>query len=216
MGNVKNNIFSKLQAIIPIVALVSIASIAGYQYFMKNKVEAEDGCEPIFGKIGGDFNLIDQDKKPVTLKTYIGKPALVYFGYTYCPDVCPTSLSFMASSIEELAKTNPSLAQDIQPIMITIDPKRDTPEKLKLYTSSSPFPKNLVGLSGNDDETKKVASEYKVKYQKIIPQNGPVSEYTMDHTSAIYLLDRQGKVKTFFTDQSDYHKVARCIAKSVK
>ncbi|WP_184721974.1 SCO family protein [Caulobacter sp.] len=134
-------------------------------------------------KIGGPFNLIDQDGKPVTEKSLLGKPTAVFFGFTYCPEVCPTTLADLTASLQALGRD----ADKLNVVLISVDPERDTPQQLKLYLSN--FDPHIRGFTGTPDEIAKTAKAYRVYYQKA-PQDG--GEYTIDHSSAIYLFDRQG------------------------
>jgi protein SCO1/2 len=136
--------------------------------------------------IGGPFALVDGDGKVVTDRDFRGRYMLVYFGYTFCPDVCPTTLNEVAEAIEKLGPK----ATRVQPIFITIDPKRDKPEVVKRYVSS--FGPSVVGLTGTQDEIAKVAKEYRVYYAE--HRTGPgTDDYTMDHSSILYLIGPNGR-----------------------
>jgi len=134
--------------------------------------------------IGGPFRLVDQDQMVRTEKDFAGKYMLVFFGYTYCPDVCPTTLAVMADA---LGKIGP-MADKVRPIFITVDPKRDTPEKIKSYLSS--FGPRFIGLTGNTGDIAAVAKEYRVYYREHPAENG--AEYTVDHSGVVYLMDPNG------------------------
>jgi len=136
--------------------------------------------------IGGPFSLESGAGKIVTASDFRGKYMLVYFGYTFCPDICPTALSAMTAALQTLGPTREELA----PIFITVDPKRDTPQVIRRYTTAlSP---NLIGLTGTPDEIAKVASEYRVYYAKHATGPGR-DDYSMDHSSIIYLMGPDGK-----------------------
>jgi protein SCO1/2 len=140
--------------------------------------------------LGGPFRLVDQDGKAVTDATYAGKFMLIYFGFTFCPDVCPTELQAMATAIDDLGGPG----EMVQPILISVDPERDTPAQLKEYVAS--FHPRLVGLSGSGTEIAAVAKAYRVYYAK-----GPVDadgNYVMDHTSFVYLMGPDGKLRSVF------------------
>ena len=136
-----------------------------------------------------DFALNDQDGKPRTLADFKGKAVVVFFGYTHCPDVCPTTLSDMAAAMKALGPD----ADRVQVIFITLDPERDKPELLKSYVPS--FDPRFIGLSGNPEATATVAKEFKVFYQKVPGKSA--DSYTMDHTAASYVFDPQGRVRLF-------------------
>lgn len=136
-----------------------------------------------------DFQLTDQNGQARTLGDYRGKVLVVFFGYTQCPDVCPTTLA-------ELAQVKRALGPDgdrVQGIFITIDPERDTPDLLKAYLAN--FDASFVALRGTAEQTQAVAKEFKVFYAKVPGKTE--GSYTMDHTAASYLFDAQGRVRVF-------------------
>jgi protein SCO1/2 len=137
---------------------------------------------------GGPFQLVDQTGRAVDQSVLNGKWSAVYFGYTYCPDVCPTTLTTLGGAIDRMG----AKANDFQIVFITVDPHRDTPSQLKNYLSSSEFPRGVVGLTGTDAQVAKVAQAYKVYYQKA----GGGDAYSVDHSSAIYLMDPKGRFDT--------------------
>ena len=134
--------------------------------------------------IGGPFQLTDQNGKTVTDRDLKGKPTLIFFGYTHCPDVCPTSLFEISEVMRALGKD----ADRVNAVFMSVDPERDTPAIMKDYLSS--FDPHLEGLSGDPAEVEKVIKSYRV-YAKKIP--GKDGDYTMDHTALIYLMDREGR-----------------------
>ena len=136
-----------------------------------------------------DFALTDHNGKARTLADFKGKVVVVFFGFTHCPDVCPTTLAEMASAMKQLGPQ----ADDVQVLMITVDPERDTQELLAQYVPA--FDKRFLGLRGTPEQTAQVAKEFKVFYAKV-PGKEPGS-YTMDHTAASYVFDRNGKVRLF-------------------
>jgi protein SCO1/2 len=134
--------------------------------------------------IGGTFRLTDQNGRTVTDADLKGKPFLVFFGFTHCPDVCPTALFEMSEAFRRLGPD----AEKINAIFISVDPARDTPEKLKDYLQS--FHPRISALTGTQAEIDAVAKAYKA-YAKKVPLDG--GEYTMDHTAIVYLMDREGR-----------------------
>lgn len=134
--------------------------------------------------VGGPFQLTDHDGKPVSDETLKGKPFLVFFGFTHCPDICPTTL-FEVSEI--LTRLGPD-AGKMNALFVTVDPERDTVEKLKDYLGS--FHPQLRGVTGSPEALDKMLKGYRVYYKKI-PTTG--SDYTMDHTALVYLMDKQGR-----------------------
>ncbi len=135
--------------------------------------------------IGGPFQLIDQESRPADQRLLQGKWTAVFFGYTYCPDVCPTTLQTLGAATELMG----AKAKAFQVVFVTVDPARDTPAQLKDYLSSASFPHGIVGLTGTPAQIAQVTSAYKVYFQK----SGAGPNYGVDHSSAIYLMNPQGK-----------------------
>lgn len=135
--------------------------------------------------VGGPFRLVDQDARPVDETLLRGRWSAIFFGYTYCPDVCPATLTALKVVKDRLGPK----AKDLQAVFVTIDPARDTPAQLKSYLSSPAFPQPIVGLTGTDAQIAAVAKAYKVYYAK----SGSGPDYLMDHASAIYLMDPMGR-----------------------
>ena len=154
----------------------------------------EAAMKPPTGSIGGPFTLTDQDGKTVRDTDFHGKYLLVYFGYTYCPDLCPTGLESIARTLDELGAD----AKKVQPVFITVDPARDTPAKLKEYVAS--FHPDIIALTGTPEQIAAVARAYQVYYAKgeIVDEG----EYIMDHSTLIYLMDPYGKFITTFPDDT--------------
>lgn len=140
--------------------------------------------------IGGPFTLTDHTGRQVTERDYLGNFALVFFGYTFCPDVCPTELGDIALALDELGDRSAA----VTPLMITIDPERDTPAILAEYVTL--FHERLIGLTGSVEQIKQVADAYRIFYRRFEDPN--YTFYLMDHTSFIYLLDPDGKVVSLF------------------
>lgn len=134
--------------------------------------------------VGGAFELVNQDGKTVTDADFRGKPLLVFFGFTHCPDICPTTLFEVSEVFNRLGKD----AEKVNAIFVTVDPERDTPEKLKLYLSS--FHPQISALSGSEAQIEAIKKVYYV-YAKRVPLEG--GSYTMDHTSVVYLMGKDGK-----------------------
>ena len=135
------------------------------------------------------FALTDHTGKPRTLADFKGKAVVVFFGYTQCPDVCPTTMAEMASVMQKLGP----LADQVQVLFITLDPERDTQELLANYVPA--FDKRFLGLRGTPEQTAKTAKEFKVFYSKV-PGTDPGS-YTIDHTAGSYVFDRDGRLRLF-------------------
>ena len=139
--------------------------------------------------LGGDFALTDHTGKPRTLADFRGKAVAIFFGYTQCPDVCPTTLATLAEAMKQLGPD----ADRVQVLFVTVDPERDTQELLAHYVPA--FDKRFVGLYGDAAATERVAKEFKVLYQKQ-PGTTPGS-YTVDHSAGVYIFDPQGRLRLY-------------------
>ena len=153
--------------------------------------------------VGGPFALVDHHGKRRTDADFRGQLMLVYFGYTFCPDVCPTDLVQIGLAMEKLG----AVSKEVQPIFVTLDPARDTPVHLAAYIPN--FHPRMLGLTGTAVEVRKAADAYKVYYQKVAAQGGP--GYTVDHTAFIYLMDRKGKYLGFFPPGTDATRMAELV-----
>ncbi len=142
------------------------------------------------GPIGGPFKLTDQTGALRTAADFRGKLVLLYFGYTYCPDICPTDIMAMSQAVDLLGEAG----EAVQPVFISLDPERDTVAHLAEYVTA--FHRRLVALTGSADAIRKVAHAYKVYYAKV--EGGPGEDYAIDHTGFIYLVGRDGQYLGFF------------------
>lgn len=173
-----------------LITLAVVASLLGCDQLGSPSAQVQfKGVDITGAEYARTLSLPDQYGKPRTLDDFKGKVTVVFFGYTQCPDVCPTTMA-------ELAQVKKALGKDgerVQGVFITVDPERDTPEALKAYMAS--FDPSFVALRGTPDETKATAKEFKVFYAKV---PGKVEgSYTMDHTAGSYVLDSKGKVRLF-------------------
>jgi protein SCO1 len=159
-------------------------------------------------EIGGPFTLVNDSGETVTNQEFRGKYMLVYFGYTYCPDVCPTTLNSIAQAMDRLG----TKANQLQPIFITVDPQRDTPRVMKQYVSA--FSPSIIGLTGTPAQIAAVAKEYRVYYEKHVTGPGP-NDYSMDHSSIIYLMGPDGKFIAPIAAGDSGPEMAKDIAKLV-
>lgn len=139
--------------------------------------------------VGTPFALPDASGRLRSLEEFRGKLILLYFGYTGCPDVCPTDLAFITAALRSLG----AQADAVQPLFVTLDPARDTPEILREYAAA--FDARVVALRGGEDETRRIARAWKVYYEKV-PQPG--SAYFIDHTAFTFVLDRRGRYTALF------------------
>ena len=154
--------------------------------------------------IGGPFQLVDQNGKTVTDADLKGKWSLVYFGYTHCPDACPTALNDIAVALDELG---PKRAE-VRPVFITVDPERDTPAVLKSYVTAFDAP--ILALTGTPQEIAQAAKGYRVYYAKHPEEGG---DYSMDHSSVIYVMDPRGRFTASFTQESSPEAIAERLKK---
>lgn len=159
-------------------------------------------------KVGGPFELVDQNGAPTTEKALKGKWSAVFFGFTYCPDVCPGTLQGLAAATDQLGPK----AKDLQIVFISIDPARDTVKQMKAYLSAPYVPKATLGLTGTQAQVDAAAKAYRVYYAKV----GDGQGYTMDHSTAIYLMDPKGRFKTVIPYNLPPDEIARRIKDAVR
>jgi len=176
-----------------VAALLAAFIILGSAAFLA--VELHDNGKGAAGSvlrsaIGGPFTLVDQNGKTVTNTALEGKWLLVYFGYTHCPDACPTTLNNIALALQDLGKKS----DEVRPVFITIDPERDTPQVMKDYVTAFDAP--ILALTGTAAEVAQAAKNYRVYYAKH-PEAG--GDYSMDHTSLIYVMDPKGRFTASLT-----------------
>ena len=193
---------SRRNALLLAAALAVIAVLAGQQYL--GRPDRTEG-RSLLPAIGGPFTLVDQTGKTVNNEDLQGRLLLVYFGYTFCPDVCPTSLTAMAEALDILGAG----ADDVTPVFITVDPQRDTPEQLAMYAQH--FHPRLVALTGSPEQIAKVAKAYRVYYAKAGEDGVDADDYLMDHTSITYLMDRDGTFRLHFSNGTDAETMAKRI-----
>jgi len=155
------------------------------------------------GSIGGPFTLTDQRGQPSGTSQWHGKIVLLYFGYTSCPDACPTDLAAIGAAIDALGP----LGSQVQPVFVTLDPLRDKPDMIGRYAES--FHRRFVALSGSEAQTRQVATAYKVYFEKV-SKNGTV-DYSIDHTSFTYVLDAKGNYAGFFPPGTSSSRIAERV-----
>ena len=156
--------------------------------------------------VGGPFSLVDHTGRRVTDQDFRGRYMLVFFGFTNCPDICPTGLQVATAALESIG----TKADRVTPVFVTVDPKRDTPEKLADYVGS--FHPRLVGLTGTEDEIQAAAKAYRVYFKKVADGAGP-DDYTMDHTSIMYLMGPDGSFISHFTHATPVDTLASRLSK---
>jgi protein SCO1 len=184
-----------------VLAAFAFLALLGLGVFVTFTADLRSGASEQTG-FGGPFALTATDGHVVTDRTVRGAYVLVYFGYTHCPDICPTTLTTLGQVLEKLGQS----AGKIRPVFISIDPERDTPSAVGRYLES--FDQRIVGLTGSPAEIAAVAKQYRVFYRKLPIENS--GDYAMEHSSYIYLMDQDGRYLTLFSsDQSSDQIVAR-------
>lgn len=188
------------RAILIFAALVMVlaAGIGGYAW-MGQRLAGQAGSGEAL--VGGPFTMTDQNGKRVTEKDFLGKHMLVFFGYTYCPDICPTELQVMMAALDQLGPE----AEKVHPVFVSIDPARDSPEVMKAYVEN--FGPSLTGLTGTPEEVAAMAKAYRAYYAKSGDTSSP-DAYLMDHSSIIYLMGPDGKFRKHFAYTTDAQRLA--------
>ena len=161
--------------------------------------------------IGGPFTLTDHQGVRRSESDFQGRYMLIFFGYTYCPDICPTTLTTVTQGLDILAESDGAKAAAVTPVFVSVDPNRDTPEALASYVSH--FHPAMVGLTGSEEEVAGAAKAYRIFYQKVDQEDA--SEYLMDHSSIVYLMAPDGSYLTHFTHASTPDEIAAGLAKAV-
>ena len=190
-----------------VVVLLAIGLLAARHYLGAADTGSPGASDERTAGIGGPFTLTDQHGRTVTDRDFLGHWLLVYFGYTYCPDICPTSLARNGEAIELLGEKGGK----VLPVLITIDPERDTPQKLKDYVQS--FHPRTVGLTGTPEQIAAVARAYRVYYAQAHPSQGEGNNYLMDHSSLTYLIGPDGRLVEFFSQNVSPQQVADFLSK---
>ena len=175
-----------MRGLIAVVALVLIL-VAGVAIFLIPRHGPTSGPTRTTGEalIGGPFRLTDQNGRRVDQRILNGKWSVVFFGYTYCPDVCPTTLQTLAQGLDQLGPN----ARNVQVVFVSVDPQRDTPAQLRTYLSGPAMPPHAIGLTGTPAEVATAARAYRVYYARA----GQGEGYTVNHSTAAYLMNPQGR-----------------------
>ncbi|WP_414525011.1 SCO family protein [Pseudochelatococcus sp. G4_1912] len=166
----------------------------------------ETANTPAPSAIGGPFTLTSSNGNTVTEKDFLGKPTLIFFGFTRCPDICPTTLF----EVSEMLKAAGSDAERVNILFVSVDPDRDTPASLKEYLES--FDTRILGLSGTQEQIDEISKLYRV-YARKIPTGDAPDDYTMDHTAIVYLMDKQGRFVNAFNLQRPPEESANDLKK---
>lgn len=199
-GYNKNSIRMAITVVLLLIA-IGVWSV----YMLKENVPT--ASENSRALIGGPFNLTNHLNQPVTDKDFLGKYMLVYFGYTYCPDVCPTDLQIMTDALHML---DASVLKQITPVFVSIDPERDTVEVMAEYVDY--FHENLIGLTGTVEQIDAIKSEYRVYAEKA----DDTADYIVDHSAFTYLMDKNGELLQHFSHAEDPEVMARQITSLVR
>jgi len=177
-----------------VAGILLIIFAAGYR-FVQSRAVPEGNLSG--SGIGHEFSLVDENGNAVTSASYDGKWRLMYFGYTYCPDICPTDTATMAAALDILRQTDTPAAQRLQPLFVTVDPERDTPEALAEYTDH--FDPDLIGLTGSRAQIDAALKTFRV-YARKVPGDTQDS-YLYDHQAMFYLMDPRGRPVQFLAGQ---------------
>jgi cytochrome oxidase Cu insertion factor (SCO1/SenC/PrrC family) len=187
-----------------IATLIAIVAVVGLVWHWDGRQVQTSAGEAL---IGGPFTLTDQHGARVTEQDFAGRFMLVYFGYTFCPDICPTSLTVMAAALDQLPEAQ---AEQVVPILITVDPARDTVEQLADYAPL--FHPRLVALTGSEEEVREAARAYRVYYH--VPEEGG-DAYLVDHSTFVYLMGPDGSYRTHFGIDASPEAMAEAIGEEI-
>ena len=187
-----------------IATLIAIVAVVGLVWHWDGRQVQTSAGEAL---IGGPFTLIDQHGARVTEQDFAGRFMLVYFGYTFCPDICPTSLTVMAAALDQLPEAQ---AEQVVPILITVDPARDTVEQLADYAPL--FHPRLVALTGSEEEVREAARAYRVYYH--VPEEDG-DAYLVDHSTFVYLMGPDGSYRTHFGIDASPEAMAEAIGEEI-
>jgi protein SCO1 len=191
-----------------VVAVAAVAAVAGTVTAVSLHRAPQAKAAPHPPRIGGHFELVTPDGSTVTEATFRGKWLLVYFGYTFCPDVCPGTLMSMTQALQNIGP----LADKVQPIFITFDPARDTPQIMGEYVKN--FDPRFVGLSGTPQQTAAAAKVFHV-YNSAKRLDANSSEYVFDHSSYIYIMDPNGNFVNLLAGDMPGHEVAKNLKRVI-
>ncbi|WP_149999262.1 SCO family protein [Iodidimonas gelatinilytica] len=203
---------------------VAIILAVGFSFYMNNRssetalatnadaLPEADMEVDLDAPVGGPFILTGTDGKPVSADDFRGKYMLMVFGYTFCPDVCPMSLLAVSNALYDMEKKYPDLVSAIEPVFVTLDPERDTPDALSDYLQS--FHPRITGLTGTLPDIKRMATAYAVRFSKT--EADEYSTYLIDHSTNIMLMGPDGAYLTHFSPQTPPGLMASALASRVK
>lgn len=177
-------------AVVPAIAVAGLAALGAMVLVGTNGFGREAAAPPRdciienADGVGGPIDLVDANGAHITQADFAGEPAVIYFGFTHCPDICPTTMYTLA---EALAAPG---GYDVQPILVTVDPARDTPQRMGEYVHTEGFPPGLVGLSGSREQIDAAARSFQVHHSTSPIAGAPADQYNVDHSSLLYVVDR--------------------------
>lgn len=174
------------QLVVPLVAFLFGVIALGVAAVLTLTPQGRDVTA---ASVGGPFRLVTHDGRDVSERDFLGAPHLVFFGFTHCPDICPTKLF----EISQILEATGERGRNLRALFISVDPERDTPALLKSYTGS--FDERIVGLTGSPEQVDAAVKAYRAYYKKVPTSGG---DYTMEHTAVVYLMDRQGRFVGLF------------------
>lgn len=203
MQRKQRNLFI-LGAISFAIGLFAILGVMQTKTYLKTAAVSQDikGSGTGLPSIGGAFQLVDAEGKVWKDRDFRGKPMLVYFGYSYCPDICPKALSHLTEAVEKLGG-----GKIIQPLFITLDPERDTPENLKTFAQN--FHQDIIMLRGSKSEIDQVIKAYRVHAARASEDK---ENYDIDHSSLIYLMDKDGNYRAHFDHQTPSDEIVKRVS----
>ncbi len=204
-----------------LLLLAAITAISGWEFYAARQAAREASERKADAtanrkSIGGSFSLTDHTGRRVTDADFRGKFLLVFFGYTYCPDVCPTAMANVSLVMEALGED----ADAVQPLFISIDPQRDDPAEMADFVGQ--FDPRIIGLTGTPEEIAEVARKYRVYYRKVTAKelgeesSGDDQDYLMDHSAYLYLMGPDGQFLEVFTHTQDPAEIARAIRAAIE
>jgi protein SCO1 len=201
-------------AIVPALAAAALAAIGAMLLVSRNGAEKSAGTPVVENcilegadAVGGPIELKDANGATVTQADFAGEPTVIYFGFTHCPDICPTSMYSLAAALAEPG------GYDVQPVLISLDPERDTPQVLAAYTRTEGFPPGLVGLTGTRAQIDAAKASFHVYSARAEIEGAPAGTYNVDHSSFLYVVDGQWRTRSIVnTVRATPEQMAACIA----
>lgn len=179
-------------ATVAALLLIGLVGMLAVSHFLRPAPQQANLGQATLGSMGGPFTLTDHNGRTVTDADFHGRYMLIYFGYIYCPDVCPMSLQRNFEALQMVGEK----ADRVQPVLVTIDPERDTVEKMRDYVAA--FDPRLIGLTGTPEQVKAAAAAYRVYYAKVQSESGAAEGYLVDHSAFTYLMAPDGTFVQFF------------------